>query len=70
MLRMMTKAAIDKWHRKVAKFRGSPSAEDRIVGILMDMSVGGSGGREDTSRVKAKEILRERREKENARKRD
>lgn len=47
-----------RWDREVELLSQSSSLEDRVVSILMDLKVGGSGRGGDSSRAKAAAILK------------
>lgn len=45
-----------RWKAEIQRLRASESAEDRIVAILMDLEIGGSGNSGDPARAKARAI--------------
>lgn len=55
----MTDGQVKEHEAKVREYRDSRDPKKRIVGILMDMNVGGFGMWEENADKKADEILKE-----------
>lgn len=58
MLQAVSEEDSRRWNREVELLSQSASLEDRVVSILMDLKVGGSGNGGDSSRAKAAAILK------------
>jgi len=54
MMQIVSEEDSRRWREEVKHLRQSASLEDRIVAIMMDLEIGGSGNGGDPARAKAR----------------
>jgi hypothetical protein len=58
MMQIVPEEESKRWKEEVKHLYQSASLEDRIVAVMMDLEVGGSGSSGEPARAKAREILK------------
>jgi hypothetical protein len=58
MMQIVSEEESRRWREEVKHLQNSASLEDRVVSILMDLAIGGSGNGGELARAKAKAICK------------
>lgn len=58
MMQVVSEEESRRWKEEVKHLRNSASLEDRVVAILMDLEIGGSGNSGEPARTKARAICK------------
>ena len=57
MLQVMSQEEVDRTNRRVTELYESPLLVERLMGVLMDVSIGGFGMWESAAKAKAEAIM-------------